>query len=290
MLLEALGTSPAYPGPLALSALAAPPTLTAAPKPGVLLSSVIWQLTPVLSVLWDNATAANSAIGWDIADSKLTLAPFLTPPALNGSLSIISTASPVTVTFALSLSSTYSSTLLTQRVPITQLLANIVGLSGLLAFFGMSFGWFEAACAKRRREDIASRLSPGTSAQPAEAITAADGALEREASAFRIKNPLHHTLGAHRGAGAGSLAAEDSFGGVAQQPLQPRGAIRSEGASAVHPAPPLSAAPAPGSALAPSRWIRVTNGEETWYLAEADRKATWVLPPGGIIVREEREP
>jgi hypothetical protein len=149
MLLEALGASPAYPGPLTLSALAAPPALTAAPKPGALLTSLTWQLTPVLSVLWDNVTAANSAIGWEIADSKLTLAPPLTPTALNGSLSIIPTASPVTVTLALSLSSTYSSTLLTQRVPVTQLLANIVGLSGLLAFFGMAFGSFEGYCARR---------------------------------------------------------------------------------------------------------------------------------------------
>ena len=165
MLLEALGTSPAYPGPLALSALAAPTALTAAPKPGALLSSITWQLTPVLSVLWDNVTTANSAIGWDVADSKLSLAPFLSPPGLNGSLSIIPTASPVTVTFALSLSSTYSSTLLTQRVPITQLLANIVGLSGLLAFFGMAFGSFEGNCVRKRAGVGAHRHLPLSSAE-----------------------------------------------------------------------------------------------------------------------------
>jgi serine/threonine-protein kinase len=150
MLLEALGSSPAYPGPLSISTISAPTARTASPKPGALLTSLTWQLTPVLSVLWDNTTAFDSAIGWYLADSKLILAPFLTPSALNGSLSVIPTASFVTVTFALSLSSTYSSTLLTQRVPITQLLANIVGLSGLLAFFGMAFGSFEGFCSRKR--------------------------------------------------------------------------------------------------------------------------------------------
>jgi hypothetical protein len=135
---------------------------------------VAWQLTPVLSVLWDSVTAANSAIGWDVADSKLTLAPFLTPPALNGSLSILPTASPVTVTFALALSTTYSSTLLTQRVPVTQLLANIVGLSGLLAVFGVAFGSFEACALKRgaasKRRLSAAPLSSGSVQQDATVI------------------------------------------------------------------------------------------------------------------------
>jgi hypothetical protein len=180
MLLEALGSSPSYPGPLALSTIAAPTARTAPPKPGTLLTSLTWELTPVLSVLWDNVTAANSAIGWYLADSKLTLAPFLIPPALNGSLSIIPTASPVTVTFALSLSSTYSSTLLTQRVPITQLLANIVGLSGLLAFFGMAFGSFEGYCARKKGGVGAHKNLPLSSSAGSGGDYGDAGAVEKE--------------------------------------------------------------------------------------------------------------
>jgi hypothetical protein len=156
MLLEALGASPSYPGPMALSAVAANSALSAAPQPGSLLTSLTWQLSPVLSVLWDNmtstptSTGTRSAIGWFLADSELTLAAPLALPKLNGSLSLLPLASSITVTFALALSSTYSSTLLTQRVPITQLLANIVGLSGLLAIFGWAFGNFEAYCAKKK--------------------------------------------------------------------------------------------------------------------------------------------
>ena len=208
MLLEALGARPSYPGPVSLSIISAPTARTAAQRPGALLSSVLWHLTPVLSVLWDNVTAANtnSAMGWYLADSKLTLAPLLTPPALNGSLSIIPTASSVTVTIALSLSSTYSATLLTQRVPITQLLANIVGLSGLLSFFGMSFGWFEAACTRKRGPAPDNGVQAG------------------ETAAFSIANPLIHsapaaadsTQGALGAAGAPSrwIRATDSEGDV----------------------------------------------------------------------------
>ena len=65
-------------------------------------------------------------------------------------MGILPTASPITLTIVFALSSTNSSTLLTERVPLTQLLANIVGLSGLLGVFGMSFGLFEAACAQRK--------------------------------------------------------------------------------------------------------------------------------------------
>ena len=190
MLLEALGSSPAHPGPLSLSLLSAPPARTAAPKAGALLTSLTWQLSPVLSVLWDNVTAASSAIGWYLADSKLTLAPPLLPPVVNVSLSLLPTASPVTVTFALALSSTYSSTLLTQRVPVTQLLANIVGLSGLLAIFGLAFGSFEDYCSRRRVGD-AKRMPLSSSAGGNEgaAVEAAP-----QQAVFSMDNPLRSGL------------------------------------------------------------------------------------------------
>jgi len=152
MLLEALGLGPSFPTPLSLSTLTASPAHTVAPREGVFLTSLTWKLNPVLSVLWDNVTQSRSTRGWYLADSDLTVSPPLTPPLLNGGLSLIPAASPVTVTFALSMSSTFSSTLLTQRIPIAQLLANIVGLSGILAFFGHFFGAFESWTPKKRKK------------------------------------------------------------------------------------------------------------------------------------------
>ena len=288
MLLEALGTSPAYPGPLALSALAASSALTAAPKPGALLTSVTWQLTPVLSVLWDNVTASNSAIGWDVADSKLTLAPFLTPPALNGSLSIIPTASSVTVTFALPLSSTYSSTLLTQRVPITQLLANIVGLSGLLAFFGMAFGLFEGYCARKRgavephkppllRSSTGSGGDGGGSAlggSPVEAnsVVAVNNPLQA-ASPTLPQRLTHHS--------------ECSLAGELQVLRREVEALK----AAVSPREPPRAAvlllEAPRAAVAAVVWQRHSDaGGEMWYTSSAGETA-WELPPGATLEHAE---
>ena len=300
MLLEALGASPSYPGPLALSALAAPPALTAAPKPGALLTSVTWQLTPVLSVLWDNVTASNSAIGWEMADSKLTLAPFLTPPALNGTLSIIPAASPVTVTFALALSTTYSSTLLTQRVPITQLLANIVGLSGLLAFFGMAFSSFEGYCARRtggaltgKRQPLSSSVNEGGGAGAGAEAESPPLSVTRMAKSplLRQRSSVSNLLAGgslsaqQQGKAVMQLRAADlqHGGGVfaVENPLRARfPEVRQERADACAPAPQ-----APGPALAveargavPAPWERVEEGGEVWYFNTETHETSWTLP------------
>ena len=423
MLLEALGSSPAYPGPLSLSIQSAPAARTAAPKAGALLTSLTWQLSPVLSVLWDNVTAANSAIGWYLADSKLTLAPPLIPPAVNDSLSILPTASSVTVTFALALSSTYSSTLLTQRVPVTQLLANIVGLSGLLAIFGIAFGSFEDYCSRKRvrgakhtplgsraggsegaagesgpqqaavfavdnplrpgsisshqralstqgsltgdlqaqmqqEAEAALRVSPqngaaeglrkrGAAVLATAAATAAAAAatrtasapilsttdplidLEAEACAGQLLAKCVNCLPPGWGweeSGEGGVVYTDHCGRAASDPRSSKAEFVAAVALAVHEGgfslaqwreealehhrlrssrlssssgvgsdeaamppsstPPSSVAPLNGGVNA---WIRVTAGKDCWFLSEADRSATWSLPPGGVVVGEEFE-
>ncbi len=276
MLLEALGSSPSYPGPLALSTISAPTARTASPKPGVLLTSLTWQLTPVLSVLWDNVTSANSAIGWYLADSKLTLAPFLTPPALNGSLSIIPSASPVTVTFALSLSSTYSSTLLTQRVPITQLLANIVGLSGLLAFFGMAFGSFEGYCARKKGGMGAPKhlpLSSSTGSAGGDGGGSALGGSLREAgSLLAVDSPLRvgypALLQCEAGHAEGSLAGE----------LQ---ALRRKVEALEAAVGPLEDPRRAAAAVVVWQRHSDASGDE-WYTSSAGETA-WELPLGAFL-------
>jgi len=228
----------------------------------------------VLSVLWDNVTAANSAIGWYLADSKLTPAPFLTPPALNGSLSIIPTASPVTVTFVLSLSSTYSSTLLTQRVPITQLLANIVGLSGLLAFFGMAFGSFEGYCARKKGGVGTHKHLPLTSSISSGGdggASALGGSPMEEAAVFTVDNPMRVGSPAlsqrETGHAEGSLAGE----------LQ---ALRREMEALKAAVWPLEA---PRAAVAPVVWQRHSDTSgDVWFTSSAGEMA-WELPSGAVL-------
>jgi sugar lactone lactonase YvrE len=256
MLLEALGSSPSYPGPLSLSIISAPTARTVAPKPGALLTSLTWQLSPVLSVLWDNVTAANSAIGWYLADSKLTLAPPLLPPAINGSLSILPTASPVTVTFALALSSTYSSTLLTQRVPITQLLANIVGLSGLLAIFGTAFGSFELYCARKSRAG-GSKRTPLRSSNDGTEGENVEAAPQHEAEVFAVENILRQGSLTQR---AGSTnALKHGLGAGAQRVVSAEG---------------------PAADVV---WQRMSDSSgDVWFTSSAGDTA-WVLPPGARL-------
>jgi hypothetical protein len=239
----------------------------------------------VLSVLWDNVTAANSAIGWDVADSKLTLAPFLTPPALNGSLSIIPTASPITITFALSLSSTYSSTLLTQRVPITQLLANIVGLSGLLAFFGMAFGSFEGYCARKKGGVGTHKHLPLTSSISSGGdggASALGGSPMEEAAVFTVDNLMRVGSPAlsqrETGHAEGSLAGE----------LQALRKVVEEGQAALWRkvgALEAAACPleAPRAAVVAVVWQRHSDTSgDVWFTNSAGETA-WELPSGAVL-------
>ena len=186
-LLEALGTRP-FPPPATLSSQVAPPGLTAAsPSGAAFLSSLTWSLSLVLNVLNDT-TASTGAIGWHIASQQLTAddAPSAAPTPLNGSLSLIPTASAVSLTLTLALASTYESTTLSERVPITQLLANIVGLGGMLSMFGILFAYFEQHCSRR---------SPQKQQVVAAASRAEDAALERAfpPAALMVDNPLHST-------------------------------------------------------------------------------------------------
>lgn len=275
MLLEALGVNPSYPGPLALTTLTAPTALTAAaPKAGAFLTSLTWKLTPVLSVLWDNVTGATSAIGWELADSKLTLAPPLTLPFLNGTHSLVPTASSVTVTFALALSTTYASTLLMQRVPITLLLANIVGLSGLLTFFALSFSTFEACTLFRRttKRPLASAGGKGDTQASLEPQGDSGGLTPRAKKAHRTSmattapatpeatepelivtthNPLQK---AHDESDILGIISTTE-GGIESQHILQRGSI----------------------------WKRYRDEKDTWYVSKDTGDTAWSAPEGSII-------
>jgi hypothetical protein len=180
MLLEAAAGSPSHLGPLTLGALAAP---LPPPQPGQLLTGLVWELTPVLTVLWNNVSSgSSSARGWQIADSALSKAPPLAASAAGPAQPLLPGAASLKVTIALPLSSTYSATLLTQRVPVTQLLANLVGLTGMLAFFGTAFGSFEEGCGARGRGRGGAECKVGE----LEEVAAVQGSV-----AALQSNPLH---------------------------------------------------------------------------------------------------
>ena len=221
-LLEAASVLPYPAGDITYAA--APPAATAG-QPGALLSTLEWRLTPVLAVLWDNVTASatspglslggllaatpsTSAKGWQLADSKVYPGPPLRPlPAAgssssssNGSSALVlqPAAAAVALKITLPLSSTYATTLLTQRVAFTQLVNNVVGLSGVVSLFAMLFAVFEASMAM-----VCSRR--GGQQQQLAKLTAAPGVGGGwgggEAAVAMVDNPLR--LGSSGAGGEG---------------------------------------------------------------------------------------
>ena len=150
VLLEAAAV-PAYPlGSRSLAAADGAVTVGSA-SAGGRLAAVQWTLPTQLTLAIDNSTSTASASrrGYAFIGSALTVAR-----ASEGSLDATTSAASVTtlhplaasvnLTILMPLSTTYTETLLTPRVPWTQLLANIVGLSGLLGGFGVLFGICES--------------------------------------------------------------------------------------------------------------------------------------------------
>jgi hypothetical protein len=200
----------------ATSYAAAPPRLTAPhPGGGELLTAFTWRLTPVLSLLWDNVTStagmaryaagvlgskpSRSALGWRLADSTVVAGPGLRPGVAGTNASALALqplGSAVQVTIELPLSNTYATTLLTPRVPLAQLISNIVGLAGLLSLFGVAFSNFER-CTQQREQ-----RGPGGGGSPSSPAPAGGGSAGLECTpgpasgkapklgAFSITNPL----------------------------------------------------------------------------------------------------
>jgi len=305
MLLEAQSASPSHPSPLSLASLAAPTSLTVAPKPGSLLTSVAWQLTPVLSVLWDNSTLRSSGMGWSFGGSKVTWSrPPSTPPVNpDGIPSLTPLASSVSVTFSLPLSSPYSVTLLTQRVPITQLLANIVGLSGVLAFFGLTFGFFESWTLKRRplapglvREGGKSQGSGvartrnvgwggwsgfsrkrGVISSTASEVSGGGGGvrLSNFDDALHTQNPLHLTQRPTPPPREDSCMPSegDTLNAVFEGGLPAR-------FSGEEPKPSFDDAQEPHKG---ATWTRIRDEQDEWFVCEATGETSWSAPEGSVI-------
>ena len=271
MLLEAGGVPPYPRAPLARSALLAPPALTAG-APGALLAGVTWTVTPVLSVLWDNITSSG-ALGWRLVDQKLTLGAPLGATAQGSALSLQPASAAVVLTIALPLSPTYATTLLTPQVPWTQLLANIVGLSGVLGVFGMAFGQWEALFARRSAAQGGEDGSAGAAAAAPKltGLRPAEAAPVGAPGAHLVANPLARSPGA-----AGALA--HPHGAASGGHLQPHAK------SPAHPGALGTSGDAGASGEAGRQWRMVRDGSDAWFECCATGESAWELPAGAVLV------
>jgi hypothetical protein len=168
-------------------------------------------------------TAGGSSRGYFLADGEVALgAPLaVTRDAASGLLSLTPAAAAVNVTILLPLSPTYATTLLTPQVPWTQLLSNIVGLSGVLGAFGVLFGLFEAASerlcgggatgAGGRKAQLVAAPAPPAAAAPGELL--AVGQLPAAGSVNPMLLQEAPGGGAREAAGASSEAARDAGSG-----------------------------------------------------------------------------
>ena len=114
-------------GVLTLAAL--PASVTVAPA-GELLSSIAWTVSPLLSVQTDKITPGNSTRGYGIISTPPS-APVTTTPSASGSGILVSPlANAVAVNVALPLESFFTSTTLSLKQSIIQLLSSIAGFQG----------------------------------------------------------------------------------------------------------------------------------------------------------------
>jgi hypothetical protein len=164
---------------------------------GARLAALTWDVGPLLGLLWDNVTASASQKGYALTRSELT--PALATPTPLGAgalLTLAPLAAAVNITILLPLSATYVTTLLTERVPWTQLVANVVGLSGILGVFGTLFGHCEKRLGRRAPAQAAPAEAAekgagaaGASAAALSQLQVAIAALRRDVNFMRLRPP-----------------------------------------------------------------------------------------------------
>jgi hypothetical protein len=187
ILVEAAAVAPFPEGAVSLFAGDAAAT-AAAPAGGELLAALTWDVGPLFGLLWSNVSGATSKRGYALTRSALAPTRVALPPLGGGLLAVAPLAAAVNVTILLPLSATHVTTLLTERVPWTQLVANIVGLSGLLGVFGTLFG----ICEKRLARGLEPLGGGKGAAAPAAAAPAGEGGAAGGAARglFSVSNPL----------------------------------------------------------------------------------------------------
>ena len=275
LFLEASGVPPYPRSPLARTLLTAPPALTAgqaAEGGGALLGEVTWEVTPVLSVLFDNSSTALSlalgregfsgALGWQLTGQRVALGAALgAARGANGSLALAPAAARVRLTIALPLASTYALTVLSPQVQVSQLLANIVGLSGMLGLFGVLFQAYERYLAGRVKAGRV--LAPGPES----------GSVEQKAAGAAEAS----SCGAE-GVSQGAAAQECV---LTENPLTQQQQHQHQQLQEDNAVIPLQAVALPQESVT---WTRHREGRETWYVSSKGESA-WVLPEGAVASR-----
>jgi hypothetical protein len=243
-----------------------------AAAPGALLASVAWTLTPLLSVVSNNITA-RAYVGYAFTGSALSaaLAPLAAPSGGGGGLlAVAPAAASVQLSVALPLQTVYTQVTLTQRVPWTQLLANIVGLSGVVGFFGILYGQFE-------KRVPGGGAGPVSGAPPPREAGSGEGG---GAAVFSMKNPML----------VGDLpprARPEESGGYARELAELRAELRGGFAAlrqeldALRGGAHAPAIPPPPPPAAPL-WYQESDGADVWYKSSAGDLA-WELPADAAL-------
>jgi hypothetical protein len=195
---------------------------------------------PLLTQCQDSVSAGGVASKRGYAFTLSTVAPLRPPLPANGANNLLvrPNSAALNLTIALPLSPTFVTTSLTPLVPWTQLLANIVGLSGVLSVVGVLFGVAEKRLGGRGKAPLA---GGGCSVAPPAAGGGGVGSAAEEIAALQQRLIAQHAeytqqlaALAERVRGASPLAGEGApLVVAANNPL-----VRA------HPAPPFSRRPA----------------------------------------------
>ncbi len=264
LLLEAAAV-PAYPAG-AVSVLVAEAAATAAaPGGGGLLAALEWEVPPLLTQSRDRVSVDGAASKRGYALTIASAAPRRPPLPRDeaGNLLIRPIASAVNVTIALPLSSTFVITSLTPLVPWTQLLANIVGLSGVLSVVGVLFGVAEGQLGGARGKGAP--LQPG--APPPGGAAGADAAAEIAAMRRQLDALEERLRRAQQGGPRGAPAAEVTVNPLLLLLPAPEGAL-------------------PAAAEEPPRAVvwqqHSDDAGDVWFTSSTGDSA-WALPPGAAL-------
>ncbi len=251
LLLEAAAV-PAYPAG-AVSLVVAAATATAAAPGGGLLTALTWEAPPLITQCRDSVSAGGVASKRGYAFALSSVAPLRQPLLTDGAgnLLVRPTSAALNLTIALPLSPTFVTTSLTPLVPWTQLLANIVGLSGVLSVVGVLFGCAEKKLAAKGKGGA---LLGGASG---EAPADAPGGAAAEVAAMQRALAAQHAeqqralaaLAARVGAEAGSVTVN-----------------------------PLRAA-----AEKRVRWKRYADETDVWFVSCDTGETAWEVPEGAEI-------
>ena len=261
------------------TALALPPVVG---SPGALLSSLTWNLAPLLSVLRNTMEPEKNRRGWQLLSQGYALGPLqqLAAPA-PGALSLQPLPSGVRVTVTLPLQPFAATTTLKELTSVIQLISSIVGFQApVFAIAGIIFGFLAASrkqAQARSERGIMSSAPPAAkgAAPPLPAPTNTTSATPAPAPFFLTRWRLFS-----RGGRSEKLIREGA------PPPGSAPAPQVDNAVAVEN-PLFYATPAPAAAGEPpsndNTWTRHSDGHGDVWFTNASGDAAWELPPGAAL-------